>query len=226
MVFFVSRRLMSPLILSYTSALAALVLFEWIAEEVLEGDTIHFDQTIRAFVHGLASPGLTVLMRLLTEIGTLFITLPATAILCVVLWRKNRRNGAILLAATMTGAVLLMYVLKLVFHRHRPDSYFGYPVPQNFSFPSGHALGAFCFCGVVAVIASSEVKTLGARIAIWTAAVLLTVGIGLSRIYLGVHYPSDVLGGYLAATVWVSGVGWIYRHYRRRSDSLIGDELG
>lgn len=209
------KKLFSPLALSYAGAVLALVLFEQIAGEVRAGKTIQFDQTVRQFVHGFASPWMTLVMRAFTEIGTLVITLPATGILCLVLWFYGRRRGAVLLAVTLTGAVTLMYVLKLLFHRARPEAYFGYASPRNFSFPSGHALGAFCFWGVLAVILSTEAKTVSSRIAIWTVAVLMVAAIGLSRIYLGVHYPSDVAGGYLAGAVWVSGVGWAYRHFRR-----------
>ncbi|HMC29816.1 MAG TPA: phosphatase PAP2 family protein, partial [Candidatus Angelobacter sp.] len=79
-------------------------------------------------------------------------------------------------------------------------------VPNSYSFPSGHALTSLCFYGVMAGLLSARIKSLPWRIALWTAAVLLIIAIGLSRIYLGVHYPSDVLAGYLAATVWVSAV--------------------
>ena len=208
------------MILSYAGALAALVLFERLADEISEGDTLRFDQAVRGFLHGFASPGLTALMKVLTEIGTLTLALPFTVGASVALWYCGRRRAAILMAVTMAGSLVLMYVLKILFHRQRPVPYFGIPVPHDFSFPSGHALTSFCFWGLLAVILSTEVRTLATRIAIWAVAVFMVFGIGLSRIYLGVHYPSDVLGGYLAAAVWVSGVGWVYRRFRHKSEPL------
>ncbi|HLY91696.1 MAG TPA: phosphatase PAP2 family protein, partial [Candidatus Angelobacter sp.] len=79
-------------------------------------------------------------------------------------------------------------------------------LPNSYSFPSGHALTSLCFYGVMAGLLSARIKSLPWRIVMWTLAVLLIVSIGLSRIYLGVHYPSDVLAGYLAATLWVTGI--------------------
>ncbi len=221
------KRLLSPLILSYIGALAALVLFERLADEISEGDTLRFDLAVRGFIHGFASPGMTVFMKVLTDIGTLTLMLPFTLAAGFALWYFGRRRGAILMAVTMAGSLLLMFVLKLLFHRQRPDPYFGFPLPKDFSFPSGHALTSFCFWGLLAVILSTEVQTLASRIVIWAVAVFMVFGVGLSRIYLGVHYPSDVLGGYLAATVWVSGVGWVYRHFRHTSESPgnIGQQL-
>ena len=209
-----------PLLLSYAGALAALVFFEQLADEIGEGDTVRFDLAVRNFVHGFASPAVTMLMRALTAIGNMPSVLLLTVAASVVLWFYGRKRGAVLLPLTVTGAVLLMFVLKLVFRRHRPDPYFGLPTPLDFSFPSGHALVAFCFWGVLAVVVSTEQRSRFSRIAMWCLAIGMVIGIGLSRIYLGVHYPSDVVGGYLAAIVWVSGVGWVYRHYRRKHSQL------
>jgi len=78
--------------------------------------------------------------------------------------------------------------------------------PHTYSFPSGHALCSFCFYGVLAGLLSARTKPLGWRLLIWIAAAAMVIAIGLSRIYLGVHYPSDVVAGYLAATVWVGTI--------------------
>ena len=75
-------------------------------------------------------------------------------------------------------------------------------MPNSYSFPSGHALGSFCFFGILAWILAANVKSTMGKTAIYATAVLLILLIGLSRIYLGVHYPSDVLAGYIVASVW------------------------
>jgi len=102
-------------------------------------------------------------------------------------------------------------VLKLSFHRGRPDPFFNLATPGSYAFPSGHALFALCFYGVMAQIWSDSRRSRELRWMIWSAAVCLIGLIGLSRIYLGVHYPSDVLAGYAAAIVWISAVTMLVR---------------
>jgi undecaprenyl-diphosphatase len=103
--------------------------------------------------------------------------------------------------------------LKLAFHRPRPVAFFG-STPSSYSFPSGHALGSFCFYGILAAILATRVRGRGAKFCVWMAAVLLVAMIGVSRIYLGVHYPSDVIAGYCAGAVWVGAIGILDRNLR------------
>jgi len=121
------------------------------------------------------------------------------AIFPILRWRR----AALWLVITMAGALVLDLGLKYGFHRARPTPFFG-PLPHTYSFPSGHALMSFCFYGVLAGLINDRVQSLIWRILVWIAAILLIAAIGLSRIYLGVHYPSDVIAGYLAAALWVS----------------------
>src|ERR1051325_9242719 len=105
----------------------------------------------------------------------------------------------------MVGSLVLDLTLKYIYHRTRPTAYFGI-APHSYSFPSGHALCSFCFYLVLAGLLSARIRSLALRIMIWTLAIVMVIIIGLSRIYLGVHYPSDVLAGYLAAAVWVGAI--------------------
>src|SRR4029077_6031218 len=111
------------------------------------------------------------------------------------------KRAALCLALPMVGSLLLDVALTYAYHRARPTAFFGV-APGSYSFPSGHALCSLCFYGVMAGLLSARIKSLPWRIAVCAAAAVLIIAIGLSRIYLGVHYPSDVLAGYLAATVW------------------------
>jgi membrane-associated phospholipid phosphatase len=182
----------------------ALFFFGWMAEEVLGGDAKRFDDFARAAVHSFASPTMTRIMQGLSLLGSV----ASRAILTVLavslfLYFRLHRAAAFLLVI-MAGAVILDLTLKQAFHRPRPVPYFGV-APPSYSFPSGHALGSLCLFGALAIILSATPNRT-ARIVIWTIAILLIVGIGLSRIYLGVHYPSDVVAGYSAAIVWVGTV--------------------
>jgi undecaprenyl-diphosphatase len=207
-------RLATPLFVSLACAVVSLLLFAGLAEEMLEGDTRQFDAAVRQFVHSHSSAGLTTAMQFLTLGGSsLFVAIAVTSG-CVALWVTGRRRRALLLAITVTGGSLLMWVLKASFHRQRPQPFFDTHLPASYSFPSGHALLSFCLFGAGAALLSADQKKRWVRIAIWTFAVVLVVAIGYSRIYLGVHYPSDVLAGYLGALVWVLGVGIAYRKAR------------
>jgi len=191
-------------------AVAALVVFGWLAEEVLEGDTQQFDAYVRTAVHQLATPELTRLMRVFSFLGSVA-AIAALGLVAICVCFYFRRTGtAILLVITMLGAASLGVALKHAFHRLRPVAYFG-DTPSSYSFPSGHALGSLCFYGILAVILAARVRGRVAQFGIWITAVLLIGLIGISRIYLGVHYPSDVVAGYCAGAIWVGAVGLLDR---------------
>jgi undecaprenyl-diphosphatase len=199
------------------AAVLALLLFAWLGNEMLQGDTKHFDQVVREWVHGYASPGMTRAMNAISLLGYNILIVELAIALAVFAWLRWRR-AALWLTVAMTGSLVLDLALKYIYHRTRPTGYFG-TAPHSYSFPSGHALCSFCFYGVLAGLLSARIKSLALRMLIWFAAAVLVIVIGLSRIYLGVHYPSDVVAGYLAATVWV-GTVIVLDHVRRlRKDS-------
>jgi len=202
-------------------AVAAVFVFGWLSEEMLEGDTQRVDMFVRTSVHQHATPGLTRLMEAFSFLGSVgTITFLCLVILAALLYLRRRRMAA-LLGITMIGMVVLDEALKLSFHRPRPEAFFG-PTPSSYSFPSGHAFGALCFYGVLAAILAPRVRGRIAKWAIWSAAVLLIAMIGFSRIYLGVHYPSDVVAGYAAGAVWVAAIGFLDRFLgvRRQQPTL------
>jgi len=194
-------------------AATALFVFGWLAEEMLEGDTQQFDAFVRTAVHQSATPSLTRLMQVFSFLGSVAaVTAMSLLVVCVSLYFRHMRTAA-LATITMLGVAVLDLTLKHAFHRPRPAAFFG-ATPNSYSFPSGHALGSFCFYGILAAILAPVARGRGAKLCIWIAAVLLVGMIGLSRIYLGVHYPSDVIAGYCAAAVWVGAVGLLDRTLR------------
>ena len=148
-------------------------------------------------------------------------TVTAIALVAVVFLMEGWRRAAVLVLVTMAGAGVLDVLLKQLYGRARPSPLFDfYPLPHSYSFPSGHALFATCFFGGVAVLASHRLRHRGSEVAVWVAAVLAIALIGISRIYLGVHYPTDVLGGLAAGAVWVGTVALgdrLAEHRRRRT---------
>lgn len=186
-----------------TLAIAALFFFGWLAGEMLEGDTRRFDETVRNTVHETAFPFLTSVMQLASFLGsTLFLTVFGVVIVIALYLRKHRR-GAILFTITTVGASILLVALKLAFRRARPEPFFDTILPASYSFPSGHSLAAFCFYGALAEILSERTDKLWQQVIVWTAAALMILLIGISRVYLGVHHPSDVIAGYAVAFIWV-----------------------
>jgi len=215
------------LYLGFLAAVAALLFFSWLANQVLRGATAEFDASVRTAVHGWASPRLTLAMRSITQLGA-----PPFVILvgAVVVWRLvavGRKRAAILFVTSVLGAEALDQILKLLFHRPRPEAFFGLADPTTYSFPSGHAITSSCFYGVLAAILAARAHSAAAKAALWILAAGIALLIGLSRVYLGVHYPSDVVAGYAAAVVWVAAVRagylvWLRRASRRNGSTLEG----
>lgn len=204
------------LLLGLTAAIASLVFFGWLADEVLEGETRHFDDFTRAAVHTLTTPPLTTAMRGMSFIGSaLFLTIATIVVIILFALRKWGREAQ-LLALTMIGASMLNTTLKLAFARPRPVPFFNLTKPETYSFPSGHSLASCCFFAGLAAILSGRIKSRRTRIIIWIAAATMFLLIGLSRIYLGVHYTTDVIAGFVAALIWILFVRFVELQLARR----------
>jgi len=198
----VLRRVGGKLSRGFVVCLAGVIAFGLLADEMGEGDTARFDAFVRDSVHSFATPILTQLAIFLSFVGDWpFLTILGLAIFGFLLYIQWKREAVIFLI-TNVGELTLNLSLKLIYQRSRPEPLFEYAVPNSYSFPSGHALGSFCFFGILAWIVAANVKSTMGKIEIYVTAALLILSIGLSRIYLGVHYPSDVLAGYLVASVW------------------------
>jgi len=209
--------------LGLVAATAALLLFYGLAEDVYEGDTRQFDESALQLINSFASPRLTSFMHAVTYLGsTFFLTGVGTCVVFAFVHVRWRRAAFILLV-TMAGAALLNFTLKLLFGRERPEPFFGTPLPESYSFPSGHALLSFCFYGMIAATITARIEGTGRRACVWAMTVLLVALIGLSRIYLGVHYPSDVAAGYVAAFIWLMIVASADRlmEARQKTDSSL-----
>lgn len=215
-----SQRLLTlRLLIGLLTAAAALVLFTWLGREVLEGELLAFDERLRAMGHDLASPRLTILMRAASLYGGPSVLIPAGLVAAAAFLIKGWRRGALLVAVTLAGAGLLNGLLKFSFARVRPASFFDYPLPVSPSFPSGHALYAASIFGGVAVLLTARVQSRPLQVVIWLGCLSLTLLVGISRVYLGVHYPSDVLAGYAIGIIWVTTVAFgdrLTRHRQRR----------
>jgi undecaprenyl-diphosphatase len=204
------------LFLGLLTAVGGLLFFAWLADQVLKGGTRRFDYAVRELLHQQANPALTAAMRAASFVGSPVFLIPLGFLVVVLYVRQGRPVTARLFVITVLGGELLDQILKLVFQRTRPVAFFGLAEPKGYSFPSGHALTACAFYGVLAAFAAARTESRARRWIYWIASGLLVAVIGISRIYLGVHYPSDVLGGYTAALVWILSVASVRRWIRRQ----------
>lgn len=203
-------------LVSLVAAVGSLVLFAWIAGSLSHTWVRNFDFGIRNTVHEYATPTLTKWMIWISFIGGDGLT--AAAILSVTLLLVFRwRRAALWMLINISGTLILDLTLKYSFARLRPTPFF-VPMPRTPSFPSGHSLFSFCFYGVLAGLLADRIDSRRWQVLIWTVAAVLVAAIGLSRIYLGVHYPSDVVAGYLTGTLWVSTMVAVDRMRKRRRE--------
>jgi undecaprenyl-diphosphatase len=204
------------LLLGLGTAIAALIFFGWLADEVLEGDSRRFDEVTRAAIHQLASPTLTIVMRGFSFVGSTIALTIGTIIVVVRFAMRNLGREAKLFAITMIGAGLLNITLKLAFKRARPEPFFNLSLPETYSFPSGHSLTSAVFFGALAAILTAHIKSRRVRAVIWIVSTLIFLTIGFSRIYLGVHHTTDVIAGFVAALIWILVVRFVEIQIRRR----------
>ena len=203
-----SRRIeLAALIVGLIAALC----LAWLATNVTRGETTPVDENVRDSIHSISSPGVTQLFSAITVLGSQGVVIGFSACSAILMFLKRRRDRALLVVGAMAGAELLLPILKNHFHRPRPEPFFGARLPPSYSFPSGHALLSFCCYGLLATLAGAYLRG-RFRWLIRICAAALILAIGVSRIYLGLHYPTDVIAGYLAAIAWMAAVAAIYTH--------------
>jgi membrane-associated phospholipid phosphatase len=177
--------------------------FGWMAEELLEGDT-HVDTRLADWLHENARPAPTEFFESVTWLGNVPVLFAVTLLVALVLARRRKSTELQLLLLAVLGTQILTLGLKLGFQRERP--FFADPLAteSTYSFPSGHASMSLAVYGTLGFIAARHVRRIRARIAVLTAAALLVFLIGFSRLYLGVHFLSDVIAGFSLALAWVT----------------------
>ena len=189
------------------------------------GETIvGADGWAAAALHARASPGATTAFRLVTELGSTTVLVLVTVVGAGYLARLGRRGDAALVITALVGAEALTWSLKALFRRERPT--FGDPVATagSFSYPSGHALVSLAVYGALAYVLLRGRRSARARAVVAGCVALGVAAIGFSRLYLGVHYLSDVLAGYVvgfALLLLVTTFAW-GRPAGARGDLLAG----
>jgi membrane-associated phospholipid phosphatase len=192
-----------PLIGALLALAASLWIFGLVADNVIEDET-GTDQRLADWLHTQATDPVTDLFHAITFLGNFVTLLGVTLVAVVLLWRRRERTDAVFLALAFVGAQVLSNGMKLGFRRERP--FFADPLAteSTFSFPSGHALVSLAVYGALALLLARRLRSNGQRALLFAGTALLVVAIGFSRLYLGVHFLSDVLAGFAAGLAWLS----------------------
>jgi len=197
------------LLLVFVGLLLPLWGFGALVEDLREGEPFPFDLPLLHAVHGLAGAGLDDVFVMMSRLGYAWGVVPFDAVLVLglLLWRRYREGT--FAALSILGSLLLNVAAKHTFARARPDLWQSImPAETTFSFPSGHAMGSMTLVAVLVLLCWS-VRTpwgWGWRWPVTLLGSAFVLLVGLSRIYLGVHYPSDILAGWTASLAWVVGV--------------------
>jgi undecaprenyl-diphosphatase len=205
--------------------IAALVLFVFLklASEVSEGDTQAFDVWLLQALRSPADPSIPIgpewfriAMIDITALGGTSVLTLLTVIAVGYLVAARKPETAAFLGAAVIGGAITGTVLKLLFARARPDIVPHLVFVDSASFPSGHALNsAVTYLTIGALLARAESKRT-VRVYLIAVAVALSLTIGFSRIYAGVHWPSDVVGGWCVGAAWAMIISLIARALQRR----------
>lgn len=201
-------------------------IFEEMVDDVffdpLEGDyeSEAFDQFVFNYLRDFESPQFTEVMRDLTSIGSTSVIGLLGLVTGLILLIHKKMKDLLYLMIVCAGAPVLIVFLKSYFHRERPPAAdWLVDFMPGLSFPSGHSFGAATIYFALAYILASRIKYWPKEIIVYAAFFLLILAVGVSRIYLGVHYATDVIAGISSGLIWVSLVSIVfevYSHYQLR----------
>ena len=183
---------------------SGLFAFLWEAVEDKQRGATRFDRSILFWMHAHATPWVTTLARGLAWLGAppVIVSMAVIAAIVGLLWRRVR-GAAWTLPVAVLGAGAIIQGVKMEFQRPRPSFFTPLLHETGYSFPSGHSLISIVVYGLFGYFALHLMKNHAGRLAVRIVTVALVVAIGVSRVYVGVHYPTDVLAGWSAGLPWL-----------------------
>ncbi|HYE72960.1 MAG TPA: phosphatase PAP2 family protein [Blastocatellia bacterium] len=209
-------RTFTPAILIYWMILlVCLFVFANLADDVYERETFGFDKMILTFCANYQNQLLTGFFMLMSWLGSGYSMAISTLIGMGLLFKRRHYADSLLLGFGVGGAALFTHLLKPFITRHRPNLFPSLvELPTNYSFPSGHATQSAAFALCLYLIAAHHKAEWKVPVAI--IAFSFAFCVGLSRVYLQVHFPSDVLGGFTLSIAWVLGLSALLKWRRRQ----------
>jgi len=199
---YISEHRLATLAVYFSVFMLLVVAFVEIVEEVFEGETLFYDEAILKGINGFSTPFFDTFFVVITQFGGVFGIIALTAILLGLLLRRKMYKNALIVGATVAGAAILNVILKLIFERTRPDLWEQLIVETSFSFPSGHSMITAAL-GLSLIFICWNTRFRWLTLALGSSFIIV---IGFSRLYLGVHYPTDILAGWVVSAAWLSTV--------------------
>ncbi|HYW19141.1 MAG TPA: phosphatase PAP2 family protein [Nodularia sp. (in: cyanobacteria)] len=178
-----------------------------------------WDLPILVTIHSVAQPKLDVLAALLTKLGSFWTVLPILSAIALILLLQRRWRSLTYLLFTATGSAIINHTAKPFWHRVRPDLWTSVAPEYDYSFPSGHAMTSMTLTVILIVLTRKSVWA-------WLTVILGSVyvlTIAWTRLYLGVHFPSDIMAAWMVAIAWTIGVSLIMRP-SSQSKNMISDK--
>lgn len=218
-----SQRVEAVTLVIILAIAGALWAFVGLAAEMLEGDLHEFDERILLALrtagdlsNPIGGPQVEVAMRDLTALGGITVLTLLTLAVLAFLILRGQRASALFLAIAIVGGQVLSHLMKFSFARPRPELVPHIVEVSSASFPSGHSMMAAVTYLTLAVMLSRNEDQLRLKVFHFAIAVLMTFLVGASRVYLGVHWPSDVLAGWALGAAWALGVAMVAQALGRR----------
>ena len=206
------RRRWRRLLLVFVGVLLPLLGFGELAEDLREGEVFFFDAPLLQFAHSLTGYGWNAFFVQMSALGYLYGVMPADVVVVLVLALRRKLREGLFAGFAIIGSALLNLGAKQLFARERPSLWESIAPETSFSFPSGHAMGSMTLACVL-VLLTWHTRW---RWLVLAASSVFVVLVGLSRVYLGVHYPSDILAGWAAALTWTAALYLlVFPHGRR-----------
>ena len=201
------RQRFLPLAIGTTGSVALAGIAFWFfkkqAEQVVAGRADRYDEIIMDAVHRIDNPPMHTAMDALTQLGSHLVISSAAGITAIAMWRQGRREDAWTVVVSTGGAMAINTLLKNIFQRQRPiERARRITLPNSHSFPSGHSLLSAATYPIVAHHFVQH-RSVATQAVVHTLTTLTILSVGFSRVYFGVHFPSDVFGGFAA------GFGWL-----------------
>ncbi len=204
----------------FAGAFVCILAFALLARQLQAGGLAAFDNAVTTWVRAFMSPCLTGWMLLITDLGSLPLVTALTIFTVIYLYARREWWDGLGITVASLGSWWLEFRLKLVFQRPRPHLPHLTPA-TGYSFPSGHALVTSALFFTLALVYYRHSASRAGRALVLAGAVLLVLLVGISRVYLGVHYPSDVVAGWAVGGFWTLLIGILLPPAKLRDGSWV-----
>jgi membrane-associated phospholipid phosphatase len=195
------------LLLLFLGVVLPLLVVEQFTIVILNQGTFAWDKAILLAIHNTTDPILDRIAITITPLGVFYGVFPISALVSIGLLYQRKWRKLTYLLVTLLGSAVINWTAKIWLHRDRPDFWESLTPHTDFSFPSGHAMSS------MSLVATLVILTWGTRWCGWTSAIggLFVLVIAWTRLYLGVHFPSDIVAGWMISLAWAIGVSLVVR---------------